>query len=118
MTGKLIAGLLGGLLIGAFVVPVAGMVALQFGVSLDRYIMVMFGGCVGATTLLAALTGRPARAWRFTLLAAGAAALLLIVLHMLWSGAGALDRPAVMISFVAGTVLLLIGLLVGRNESA
>ena len=116
------AGLVGGILIAAFAIPLVGLLAGTLGVSLDDYVIALLVAMLSASTLAAATAGRPARVWRFTLVVAGSCALLLATVHLAGGGlspaaeAGSDLAPAALIAFFTGVVLLLVGLLIGRED--
>ena len=120
--GKLTAGVVGGLALGAFLVPLLGIVAAQLSVSVEKYIGFVYLLIIVTSAALALRASRTARAWRFMLIAAGCAALLLSFWHLSSSGHGSESNPDVhigaagVISFFFGIVLLLVGFLLGREE--
>ena len=116
MLGKLIAGVIGGVLVAAFAVPLVGLLASQAGISIDRLVPALFLTVVFAATVFALLTKWAGKAWRYLLICAGTSAMVLSLIHISLAAANT-SSAAGLVSFIAGVVLLLIGLLVGRDTS-
>lgn len=134
MFGKLIAGLIGGVLVAAFGIPFLGMVLSGTGISLAPYALILALGVIAVVMVLAALATNTPRSWRFALIFAGCSALALSAAHYLQLGsaltgasqdgqrAGEVIGQTAgfnfigLMSFFFGVILLLIGLLVGREK--
>ena len=119
--GKLLAGFVGALLAAAFGVPLVGMLARPFGLDLEPNILIVAVALIATMILLALSAGRPAKAWRRVLIVAGGLSLCLSATH-LFIGSGSSTGPessdfVSVMAFFVGVVLLLIGLLVGRDQS-
>ena len=114
MLGKLIAGLVGGVLVAAFAVPLTGIIAARTGASVDHLVPILILIVVASAIGVAVISQRPAKAWRYLLICAGSLSLILSLIHI-----GLLDNTtftsAGLVSFIAGVILLLVGLLVGRD---
>ncbi len=114
MLGKLIAGIIGGVLVAAFGIPLAGILASYAGVHLDRFVPLLFPLVVIAAIVSAIFAERPARAWRYLLISAGSLGTGLSLAHIGLKDPSQIASAA-LLSFVAGVVLLLVGLLIGRD---
>lgn len=99
----------------AFGVPLAGIIASQIGISFDRFVPVLFLIVAIITIALCLLTERSAKAWRYLLMLAGGLGLLLSLAHVSLLQSTTVTSAG-LLSFITGVILLLIGLLVGRDE--
>ena len=114
MLKKLVAGVIGGVLVAAFGIPLAGVIAARTGGSLDHLVPILILTVVILAIGLALMSSRPAKAWRYLLICAGSLGVILSFIHI-----GLLETTTLtsagLVSFFAGVRLLLIGLLVGRD---
>lgn len=118
--GKLTAGLVGGILVAVFGVPFLGMLLSGTGISLAPYVLILILAVIALVMVLAALTASIPRSWRFVLILAGCSALALSAAHYLHLGSALVgasrDDFIGLMSFFFGVILLLIGLLIGREK--
>lgn len=115
--GKLIAGLIGGVLTAAFGIPLAGILSMQFGFSLERLVPILFPATVVAAIIVAMAVSRPARAWRYLLICAGSLGTALAFVYITLVDAASFTSAG-LLSFISGIMLLLVGLLIGREANS
>lgn len=114
--GKLIAGVVGGIVAAAFGVPWMGILLSNFDVAVERSLSIWVTLFIATSVVAAVTAGRPAKAWRRVLIGAAVCSLGLSFTHLLSAANDTGSSGTVgVVSFFFGVVLLLIGMLVGRD---